>query len=95
MDKDILDQEDVPLSIEEKTVNSTIYCVPGLVNFGNTCYFNALLQCFASLPTFVAYLEELESALKQEVQKNKNVVSIVVKQKTSTSKSKPNTAVGP
>eukprot|EP00210_Caulerpa_lentillifera_P008435 g8047.t1 len=36
--------------------NCSVPTVPGLVNFGNTCYANALLQALASCDTYVEYV---------------------------------------
>lgn len=38
----------------------------GMLNLGNTCYLNAVVQTLLSLPTFVADLQQLRDRLQQE-----------------------------
>ena len=45
---------------EHKGHTTTSLACPGLFNRGNLCFLNAILQCLASLPSFLLYLEALE-----------------------------------
>eukprot|EP00612_Vaucheria_litorea_P002397 CAMPEP_0171457448 /NCGR_PEP_ID=MMETSP0945-20130129/3531_1 /TAXON_ID=109269 /ORGANISM="Vaucheria litorea, Strain CCMP2940" /LENGTH=416 /DNA_ID=CAMNT_0011983075 /DNA_START=100 /DNA_END=1350 /DNA_ORIENTATION=+ len=44
---------------------STTHLVPGLLNFGNACFLNSVLQSLASLKKFVRYLKEIQTPTHQ------------------------------
>ncbi|CAL2035212.1 unnamed protein product [Caenorhabditis brenneri] len=48
------------MTSKSETEASTSKIVPGLINQGNTCYMNALLQGLASCPSFVGWLRSLK-----------------------------------
>lgn len=48
------------MTTKTETEASTSKTVPGLINQGNTCYMNALLQGLAACPSFVGWLKSLK-----------------------------------
>lgn len=44
--------------------NNSTPSIPGLVNLGNTCYFNASLQAVASSEHFTSFLAQLADAIE-------------------------------
>lgn len=64
-------------SIEELRKQFTVKGVSGLINIGNTCYMNSMLQCLAATDIFVSYLRgsgtnnpEFKNDLKQNILKS-------------------------
>ena len=45
--------------------------ISGLLNLGNSCYLNSILQCLLHLPEFIIYMNS--SKLKEDLEYNKTI----------------------